>query len=484
MSEIGGKPLIIQLDLDRYEIEKHYRRNEKVCVFDPLRKILLIETPEEVVRQKLILFLQEEIGVPASCIQTEVPMIRFKKRARGRADIIVYGQDQDENVMRPVLVVECKAPDVPLTDNVVQQVMHYNDILGADTIMITNGSESLWWSWNEEKQGYISLEEIPTYNSLISQQGLVFDESALEQLLWPRYEDFYSEDLAQEFIDEGILGEETPKEMQPFIINLASFFLNEQDRLEPQTLSGIKIIEDGGLRYASYGNVAGGEWPGVYRCFIIEDEENNNQIISISVLACGKFENDPKFNNRRGFTSLIVAIDDYDRSHNSLQLNIDDYTSADGNQYTIWHDGKLTVGNKGSAKRSEVIEYISIHQPDLLDVDGRVLLGTLDHSRELSFSQHETREFIGRLIKYAIIRDRFRKFAKQKKSKAVENKSSDITENGNLSRTGCLSYLVTLVVVVAFFCKFAMSDPDDFFMSLPLLITFCNLSGILKINIE
>lgn len=76
----------------------------------------------------------------------------------------------------------------------------------------------------------------------------------------------------------------------------------------------------------------------------------------------------------------------------------------------IWHDGSLTLGNRGAIKRKEVIEYIREKCPELIYKDDKIFLGTFDNSIEFNWEQDNVIDFIGRLIKYALLRDEFRKF--------------------------------------------------------------------------
>jgi len=402
----------IDLRLDQYHLVDKYIRNGRSCYLDPLRQRLTIETPEETIRQKVLYYLKDQMGVPFDKIDVEVPMSHFKGRAQGRADIIVYGKDVEDS-LRPVLVIECKAPHVVLTDDVFEQVARYNTVLNADTLMITNGISVEFWSWDYDEEAYRELAVIPSYADLVYKQKLIFDNSP--KLSWTRPDFFFlsSDELVQHFLDYGWIGEGTHCSLYHFLINLGGLIQDDSNKLDPQVIYGINIIEDGGIRHTTFGNAAGGSWTGHYRFFIIKDNEGNNQILSFAIFGSLKCENHPKFGNRRGHTSLIVAIDDYDKRHNALQLNLDNYILVNGNQVTIWHDGKITIGASGAAKKSELIEFIKIHSPDLLDASSsRVILGSFDDTKEISWEQSETKKFIGRLIKYALIRDSFRRFKK------------------------------------------------------------------------
>ncbi|MGG0240783.1 type I restriction enzyme HsdR N-terminal domain-containing protein [Bacillus rhizoplanae] len=130
---------------DKYELPKIFIRNGKECFFDPIRKKLILITPEEMVRQQVIQFLIKDMQVPSEYIEVEVPMSYFKKGLKGRADIIVYGERDDQLI--PVLIIECKANYVPLTENVFNQVIRYDEMIFADMIMVTNGIETIFQAY-------------------------------------------------------------------------------------------------------------------------------------------------------------------------------------------------------------------------------------------------------------------------------------------------------------------------------------------------
>ncbi len=101
-------------------------------VFDPIRKKWLLLTPEERVRQQLILFLLNIRKIPASHISVEkaITVNGLKKRY----DLVVFDQEG-----KPWMVVECKAPEVEITQAVVEQAGRYNSTLHAPILGVTNG---------------------------------------------------------------------------------------------------------------------------------------------------------------------------------------------------------------------------------------------------------------------------------------------------------------------------------------------------------
>ncbi|RTQ45309.1 hypothetical protein EJV47_25890 [Hymenobacter gummosus] len=118
--------------------------------------------------------------------------------------------------------------------------------------------------------------------------------------------------------------------------------------------------------------------------------------------------NHPKYGNSKGHTLLLVAVDDYDKSHLSLELAIDRYTLIDGEKYTIWHDGTLTVGRKGRAKNQDVIDFVRDRQPGLIR-DNKIFLGQLDNSKSFTWTSLDVNNFISNIIDYVLLRDQFRR---------------------------------------------------------------------------
>ena len=101
------------------------RQQDEKCYFDPIRYFLVQKTPEEEVRQKTIIFLQKKLGIPIERIRVEEPMCHVKKGLRGRADIVVYRDDKQEEAL---MVIECKAPYIDVDCNIVlDQAIRYRD---------------------------------------------------------------------------------------------------------------------------------------------------------------------------------------------------------------------------------------------------------------------------------------------------------------------------------------------------------------------
>ena len=112
--------------------------NGKTEVFDPVRKKWVVMTPEERVRQIFILYLLNVRQFPISHLSVEKAIT--VNGLTKRYDIVVFGEDQ-----KPYLVVECKAPEVEISQAVVEQAGRYNSTLRAPYVGVTNGSTRLFF---------------------------------------------------------------------------------------------------------------------------------------------------------------------------------------------------------------------------------------------------------------------------------------------------------------------------------------------------
>ena len=132
----------------------------KVLVFDEIRKKFIVLTPEEWVRIHVVQFLMVEKNYPKSLINVE-KVIKINGLTK-RYDVVVFQPNGSI-----FLVVECKQPNVPISQTVFDQIARYNLTLKADYLMVTNGLNHYFCQMDFEKESYLFLNDIPNYNSII-----------------------------------------------------------------------------------------------------------------------------------------------------------------------------------------------------------------------------------------------------------------------------------------------------------------------------
>ena len=118
------------MKVENIDVREHNGRRE---VLDPVRRRWVALTPEEGVRQQTIQMLHVQYGYPYELMQVE-GAITLNGMTR-RCDIVVYHDGC------PWMIVECKRPDVPLTQKVCDQACRYNTVLQVPYLLLTNGRQ-------------------------------------------------------------------------------------------------------------------------------------------------------------------------------------------------------------------------------------------------------------------------------------------------------------------------------------------------------
>ena len=130
---------------------------DKTLVFDPLRKRYCTLTPEEEVRQKVLYLLVEYLGVPAGLLAVE-----YSVKVNGldkRCDAVVFGKDGN-----PLMIVECKASSVKLSQGVLEQAVRYYAALHPKFLMLYNGEKC--YCFKAEDGSLKALDHIPSFQEL------------------------------------------------------------------------------------------------------------------------------------------------------------------------------------------------------------------------------------------------------------------------------------------------------------------------------
>ena len=134
-------------------------REGRPQVFDPLRRRFVAFTPEEEVRQKVLYLLVEHLQVPAGLVAVE-----YSVKVNGldkRADVVVFGTEG-----RPLMVVECKAPTVALTQAVLEQALRYHSALQPKFLLLSNGATT--YCLKVEGGSVQAMDYIPPYSEMQS----------------------------------------------------------------------------------------------------------------------------------------------------------------------------------------------------------------------------------------------------------------------------------------------------------------------------
>lgn len=143
-----------QLNFPTYTFRFKNTEN-KPSIFDRIRKKFVALTPEEWVRQHVIHFLIENQGISEVRINVE-KQLKLHGTIK-RYDIVVFNRDGSI-----FLIVECKAPEIAISQETFDQIARYNKVADAAYLMVTNGLEHYYCAMDYKAERYIFLQDFPS----------------------------------------------------------------------------------------------------------------------------------------------------------------------------------------------------------------------------------------------------------------------------------------------------------------------------------
>lgn len=396
----------MEIDLRQVKIPPIFVRDGRDCYLDPVREKLIFITPEETIRQKVVNYLMNALSVPKEMIMVEVKLSLFGSKSKGRADILVLKYDKEQHANTPLVVIECKAPGVLLGDKAIEQMVHYADELVCDYCMLTDGATAFCYHYNENNESYEVVEELPKYLDMVKGQYV----RAPEWVQPPRekFEDMIV--AAYSYVEVGYLGSSTPNYLLHPAANLLDAFLYTEHRLAAKQYKLFRVLEDYGIRFLSYGNQSGGNFQGPYRSFLI-DYKGSTEFVSFGF---SDYVTSARPDNIR--SCMMVAIDNEEQTHQSVEYVIDDNLAVLNDKVTFYHHGKIGISNIGSGKVAELREYVAKSYPEILS-GNKFCLGMLRYDRLWTLDDPAVEKLVENFISYALIRDEYRKFVKDKAKK-------------------------------------------------------------------
>lgn len=144
-----------ELNLPKYQF-KLKKDGKRTLIFDAIRKKYLVLTPEEWVRQNFLQYLIQEKKFPASLIAIEAGL-KYNQLQK-RTDVLVYDKQG-----KPFLIVECKAPEVKITQDAFDQIARYNMVLKVKYLVVTNGINHFCCLMDYTNNTFTYLEQVPFF---------------------------------------------------------------------------------------------------------------------------------------------------------------------------------------------------------------------------------------------------------------------------------------------------------------------------------
>lgn len=215
---------------------KHYPqiryKEDSKFLWNTILKKKYKQRPEERVRLKCIEYLILEAGFSKNRISLESPVSLSGDKSSSRTDVLCY-----DDHFNPLLLVECKAPNIQLDDKTAIQIARYNTKISAPYLMVTNGLRDFWFHM-ETNQVHV-LEKPPAVFSSSKTLDRNFEywqhrgfAGTIEELL---VQQWIIQNCCQLFIDSSNPAHYLDFDGTEIDLQLSNFYqillINEQTRL-------------------------------------------------------------------------------------------------------------------------------------------------------------------------------------------------------------------------------------------------------------
>lgn len=125
---------------------------------------------KELVKERVIKYLMEDLLVPQDMIDTSVPLSEFEEGAEGTLDIVVNVKD-NEDYYAPVMIIQCMDEDIELEGEVLQKQIDFledvDNITMAGRLVLTNGDAMMYADWTGEE--YDTEASLPSYDTMVKE---------------------------------------------------------------------------------------------------------------------------------------------------------------------------------------------------------------------------------------------------------------------------------------------------------------------------
>lgn len=146
------------LNLPKFPL-KITKKEDKTYIFDVFRKKTVVLTPEEWVRQHLLWYFVEHLDFPKGLLAVEYSI--SVNQLKRRCDAVVFDKNK-----QAIMLIECKAPNVQLTEKTFNQIAQYNFKLNVDYLVLSNGLQHVIAKINRKNKKISYLESFPRFNEI------------------------------------------------------------------------------------------------------------------------------------------------------------------------------------------------------------------------------------------------------------------------------------------------------------------------------
>ncbi len=379
--------MIRDLKLGNYKDPEIEKIDGKNYYMDIVRNIPRPANPEEFVRQKFVKFMHRKLGIPFEAMLTEESISHYISGNNDKMDICV--KRETNSGIKILMVVECKAQDVALTEDVYNQAKRYAEPLNIPVLIVTNGIEYDCIMRNSDNT-YEDIEKLPTYEELERYEDI--KTVAIEKYEYNRwsYDELHRSDVLKiECNINNHISDLITKEKAVNCLNLAECFLDTSHKINDLPLKNFTFLKDEGIYSKTAGNPIF-NFVTNFRLVKIKDKEDNIKNFGFAIVT------DP-------YPALFVGKYYKHTFHNALELNLHFFMDSTDNNLHFVHDYKIY-----HASSVEFRDYVNKKELFEEDENNNIILGDIDASDLLYCDNSQVNNLMANLIEYSYLRDEFR----------------------------------------------------------------------------
>ena len=356
-------------------------------------------TPEERVRQRILHWLIDVKKWPVQKIELERswPWVGDPSRHRIRSDIELIGDKET------VVVVECKAPGIPLGPEVERQAQEYALKSKAEYIWLSTGdqhkflvrSSRVSWAVTRTLEPLAATYAPPAVS-------LDFPDSRDAQAVRRYFRRFFRNEGVDKYDADARYEAYAALEAKERRLFLAMHkLLFDVPKRLPFSFEGVHVLEDRGPNLHEFSNAGGGKWRGLYADYIAA---TSGRVEALSLRVDG-------WGGSRGGIRLCVGVRKAGRKHHALQMDTVDSEWVEARRcWEVYHTGRMSRVSNDTVIKAVEESGAGAWRENPHGYEGYLYLGDLHDAASADWEN--SKAFFANLLHYGLIRTNLREAVK------------------------------------------------------------------------
>lgn len=394
----------LKINLKQFAPKHTYMRNGAKCYLDPYRQMLVPVTPESLLQLKMEMYVNQVMGVPKNMMYMNQSFRKYGVDSSKQIDIVIH--DTIDGEIKPVAIVECKAPDMALYHTTIAHIEGFAKKIGVNYLIVTNGTDVDSYISREDRLSFWKIDNVPDYETICNgHRAVLADEFAAQGV-----EAKVKKPAPKPQPSAKFNSKTTPKAIQPAVMSLVKGLRDDHSRFKHQAFGHITVLGDCGLRKKLTGFGSEKQSKTLQRTLLIKDFYGNHQLISFDLTP-----------DLHGAPILSVTLDDYDSRQVVFTLDLNLCLSESEQGFDLCCDLDQLFSKEEERFVPELCQLIEKRMPQL-KFDRQMAFGNLMLLEPFKLDQEESAQLLANLAAFALVVDEYRE---QLKSETKDFKKRD-----------------------------------------------------------